>query len=65
MNTLAQFNLTLLVIIIIVQKIGIQLEVDVYIGPLFDLLFDPEYWLNIKYFSNNKVRSSYSPKVDC
>ena len=33
-----------------------------YIRPLFDLLFDPEYWLNIKYFSNSEVGSSYSLK---
>ena len=32
------------------------------IGPLFDLLFDPEYWPYIEYFSNSEAGSSYSPK---
>ena len=58
MNTLAQFNSTRLVIVIIVQYIGIQLEVESNIGPLFD----PEYWPNMEYFLNNEARSSYSPK---
>ena len=43
-------------------KIGIRLEVESNIRPLFDLLFDPEYWLNIKYFLNSKAGSTYSPK---
>ena len=55
---------TRLVIIIIVQNIGIQLKVELNIGPQFNLLLDPEYWPNIEYFSNNKVRSSYLPKLD-
>ena len=29
------------------------------------LLFDPEYWPNIKYFLNNEARSRHSPKLDC
>ena len=32
--------------------------------PLIDLLFDPEHWPNIEYFSNSEVGSSYSPKFD-
>ena len=32
------------------------------IGPLFGLLFDPEKWPNIEYFSNSEVGLSYSPK---
>ena len=36
------FGLTWLVIIIIVQNIGIWLEVESNIGPLFDLLFNPQ-----------------------
>ena len=55
-------RLVVAAITIIVQNIGIRLEVDSNIGPLFDPLFRPEYWLNIKYFLNTKVRSSYSPK---
>ena len=53
------FGSTQLLIVKIVQNIGIQLEVELNIGPLFDLLFDPEYWPNIEYFSNNKARSRY------
>ena len=34
---------TRLVIVIITQNIGIRLEVESNIGPLFDLLFDTEY----------------------
>ena len=49
-------------IFIIIQNIGIQLEVESHIGPLFDLLFYPDYWPNIEYFFNNEARSNYSPK---
>ena len=48
----------------LVLKLGIRLEVESNFGPLFDLLFDPEYWPNIEYFLNNKARSSYSPQLD-
>ena len=44
------------------SKSGIRLEVKSNIGPLFNLLFDPGYWPNIEYFSNNEARSSYLPK---
>ena len=61
---MALHDLTQLVMVIIVQNIGIRLEVESNIGPLFDLLFDPDYWPNIKYFLNNEARSSYSPKFE-
>ena len=41
---------TRLVIVIITQNIGIRLEVESNIGPLFDLLFDTQYWPNINFF---------------
>ena len=41
---------TRLVIVIITQNIGIRLEVESNIGPLFDLLFDTPYWPNINFF---------------
>ena len=53
-------NSTQLVMVIIVENIGIRLEVESNIGPLFD----PNYWPNIEYFSNNKARSSYLPKIE-
>ena len=57
------FGSTRLVIVIIIQNIGIQLEVESNIRPLFDLLFDPEYWPNKIFISNSKARSSYLPNL--
>ena len=35
---------------------------NIHHWPLFNLLFNPEQWLSIEFFSNSKTRSSYSPK---
>ena len=42
------------------KEIGIGLEVESNIRPLFDL----EYWPVIKYFLKSEAVSSYSPKFD-
>ena len=34
------------------------------IKPLIGLLFDPDFWPNIEYFSNSKAGSSFSPNLD-
>ena len=39
------------------------LDPESKIRPLIDLLFDPEYWPNIEYFSNSEAGSSYLPKL--
>ena len=65
MNTLARLDstrLVIVIIIIIVQNGGTGLEPESNIRPLIGLLFDPEYWPNIEYFSNSEAGSSYSVK---
>ena len=54
-NTLVQFDSTRLLFAIFVQNTGTRLDPESNIGPLFGLLFNPEYWPNIEYFLNSEA----------
>ena len=54
----------ILLLLLKILNVGNRLDPELNIRPLIDLLFDPEYWPNIEYFSNNEAGSSYSPKFD-
>ena len=45
-------------------KLGTQLDPELIIGPLFGLLFGPEYWPNSGSFSNREAGLCYSPKFE-
>ena len=61
-NILVQFNSTTIWDIHIKYRYSTRPALN--IGPQFDLLFNPEYWLNTSSFSNSKAGSSYLPKFD-
>ena len=62
MDTSVRFDSTRLLFAIFVLNTGTRLDLELIIGPLFGLLFDPKYWPNSGSFSNSEVGSSYLPK---
>ena len=63
MNSLAQFDSTQLVIVIIVQNIGIQLEVEVNNSGSFFIGSYTNIFQSGEFLSNSEARSSYSPNL--
>ena len=63
-KTRFRFDSTPLLFVIFVLNVGNRLDPKWNIRPLINLLFNPEYWRNMEYFSNSKALSSYSPKFE-